>query len=121
MSSTEWLETRLRAYPDDWSAWRVYADQLPEGAHGEARRELLALEHRLATGALPAVERRALRQKRREILESHQGDWLSGLSFPSGTELRWRGGFVVGLNLGPGPVWLTLGPPEGWLALVEAL
>jgi uncharacterized protein (TIGR02996 family) len=91
------LEATLRRSRTDWDTWRVYADWLTE--QGDARGELVMLEHRLATNALPADEQRALRRRADAVVAAHQGAWLAGLAQPAWITLAWRHGFVVEAKL----------------------
>ena len=61
MSTNPALEAWIRAHPDDWDGWRVYADWLLE--HGDIRGELVHLEHRLRNGALSLEEAQAAKKR----------------------------------------------------------
>jgi uncharacterized protein (TIGR02996 family) len=95
------LIARVRAAPDDWDSWRVYADWLTE--EGDARGELIALEHRLLVAALSADERSALQVRAGALLGEHREAWMLGWVPPDVVRLDLRGGFLVG-------VWLSWGP-----------
>ena len=97
----------VRANPDDWTAWLVFADWLTE--RGDARGQLIAWEHQLAVSA---DEQHALRQRVRALEEAQQGEWLVGWVPPPQTELEWRHGFLIGVKLRC---------PTGTLAVLDAL
>jgi uncharacterized protein (TIGR02996 family) len=80
MDSPRALEERLRRHPEDAESWLVYADWLSE--QGDARGELIGLEHRRMTSETTA------------FLEQHRDEW-SIAEAPPQAELTWRSGFVV--------------------------
>ena len=91
------LAAAVRADFDDWDAWRVFADWLTD--RGDARGELIAIEHRLGVEALAADEQLSLQQRVHALTEAHQVEWLAGWVPPEGAELEWRCGFIVGVEL----------------------
>src|SRR6478672_5881113 len=91
------LEARLRANPDDWESWLVYADWLTD--QGDLRGTLIGLEHKLATAGLSEEEHRALQAQAKALAEEHQQEWLEGWSVPADAHLQWRHGFIVGVFL----------------------
>lgn len=96
MSDVASLIARLREDPEDTPSWLVYADWLTD--RGDVRGELIALERRLAEGSQPPSERRALLSRIGAIRSAHQDSWSEGLRPLPGWTLRWRHGFVVGLE-----------------------
>jgi uncharacterized protein (TIGR02996 family) len=91
------LVAAVRARPNDWRSWLVYADWLTE--QGDSRGELVALEHRLAVEALSSEERHALRARADALTEMHRESCLAALALPKGSELELHHGFVVGVRL----------------------
>ena len=91
------LIAAVRARPVGWDAWLVYADWLLE--QGDVRGQLIAWEHQLATGALSADERTALRRGAQALEEAQREAWLAGWTPPATCELRWRYGFLIGVRL----------------------
>ena len=92
------LEAHLRAHLDDAESWLVYADHLLDC--GDARGEIIGIEHRIS--ALPASESSARAQlyQRRAVLETqHRAQWLAGLKLPASAEAEWRYGFITGVSL----------------------
>jgi uncharacterized protein (TIGR02996 family) len=68
MSAISELEAHLRHHPDDRNSWLVYADWLTE--EGDARGQLVMLEHRLETGALSPEERQGLTEQVQALVRS---------------------------------------------------
>jgi uncharacterized protein (TIGR02996 family) len=101
------LEERVRdAAADDWSSWLVYSDWLLE--RGDARGELIQLEHRLATGAGSAPQ---LQKAIDALTKKHSAEWHAGI--PEGVKvLELRHGFVSAARV----AWSEAAP-----ALVEGL
>jgi uncharacterized protein (TIGR02996 family) len=86
------LLSGVRASPEDWQRWLVYADWLTET--GDVRGQLVSWAHELATSALSAEARVALQQQSAALAEEHEEQWLSGWARPAGARLHWRHGFV---------------------------
>lgn len=105
-SSIAPLEAHLKARPDDASSWLVYADYLAE--QGDARGELIRLEHLQADPRRPAEERASLSQQIAALIKTHRPAWQALVPSPTQAEdeaaaprvrIQWRHGFVVGLEL----------------------
>ncbi|MCW5805373.1 MAG: hypothetical protein KIT31_23590 [Deltaproteobacteria bacterium] len=71
------LVAYLQQLPDDWDSWLVFADALAEA--GDARGELLVLEHRLATHPDPDVRWEA------DVLAD---EWLEAYGYDIGDDNR---------------------------------
>jgi uncharacterized protein (TIGR02996 family) len=104
------LVAAVRAAPDRWDAWLVFADWLTE--QGDARGQLIAWEHQLAVAPLSADERTVLQRQVDALARKHQEEWLTGWTPPAGARLEWCYGFLVGVRL----PW-----DEGTLAVLDAL
>jgi uncharacterized protein (TIGR02996 family) len=103
MADLETLQDQIRANPDDWDSWLVYADWLTD--EGDSRGQMIVLEHQLAGGALPPQERSKARQRLDALKARHQPERLRRWACPAGTALIWRHGFVVGVRFPRGPGW----------------
>jgi uncharacterized protein (TIGR02996 family) len=97
----ERFEQALAADPDDRAGWGAYADYLAE--RGDPRAELMHVQLALEDESRPAADRRALREREREILGRHEREWLGELAphlldvipeYGSRTEHRCRWGFL---------------------------
>lgn len=108
------LEAHLRAHPDDWPSWLVYADWLTD--RGDSRGRLIVLEHRLVLGAssgsLSEEQRRALRDEIEALVETHREEWLQGWQRSDQMEPEWRHGFVH---------WLRFRQAAGAVEALESL
>lgn len=89
----ERIEETLRDHPDDWSAWLAHAGRLVE--QGDARAELIRLEHRRVVEGARAAP--ALSQQIAALQEKHRARW--GLDLPEGATPTWRNGFIVHLEV----------------------
>ena len=89
------LEAKLRADPNDWPSWLVFADWLLD--QGDARGELITLEYELDTKLLPTRKRHEYVKRIAAIDREHRSAWLDGLALPPGAAPVWRNGFVVGM------------------------
>ena len=89
------LEEQLRSGGREWSSWLVYGDWLL--GQGDARGELISLEHQHATARLTPKKRATLSTDIRSFIKKHQATWRAPP--PSGASLQWLHGFVVGLEL----------------------
>jgi uncharacterized protein (TIGR02996 family) len=91
------LQAQLRVDLDDWRSWLVYADWLQD--QGDARGEVIVLEHRLAAEGLSEEEARRVRARIKALGREHRPTWRQGLELPAGGELECRFGFPVGVRL----------------------
>ena len=91
------LIAELRAHPDDWQRWLVYADWLAE--HDAPRGEIITLEHRLAVATLSADERRALQQRSHALEIAEQATWRASGALPAGAKAKWWRGSLIGVWL----------------------
>lgn len=89
METMQPLEEQLRdAAPNDWAPWLVFGDWLLE--RGDARGELIQLEHRLATN--PSA--RDLQAAIAALTKEHKTGWTKGI--PKGVDVtEWRHGFAI--------------------------
>lgn len=78
------IEAQLRTKPDDWHAWRVYADHLLD--RGDRRGELVHLHDAVAHD--PALARR---------IEALERELNVGRTYQRGAD-TWRYGFRIGLS-----------------------
>jgi uncharacterized protein (TIGR02996 family) len=74
----EALEAALAADPDDRAAHMAYADYLQE--EGDPWGEFVRVQLALEDEAVPAAERKRLRQRERELLDAHEREWLGELA-----------------------------------------
>lgn len=109
----ERFEEQIRTDPADPGGWLVYADWLTE--RGDARGELIRLEHRLERQPMPTQERRRVLQRARELRQAHEQRWLDAHPTPSGVQLQWHSGFIVGMT------WTTWWGSRPELELLEAI
>jgi uncharacterized protein (TIGR02996 family) len=93
----EAIEARLRARPEDWDSWLVYADWLLD--RGDSRGQLVGLEHRLRQAGLSEGARAELQQEIDALVARHQGDWALAPEMPYTVEREWRHGFVWSVGL----------------------
>lgn len=83
------IEAQLRADPDDWHAWRVYADHLLD--RGDARGELIGLMDAIRGDPRPLSP---ILARRLELLRHIQ----VATPLPDDARPTWLNGFVVGLD-----------------------
>jgi uncharacterized protein (TIGR02996 family) len=89
------LREGLAQEPLDWASWLVYSDWLLE--RGDARGELIVIEHKLDTARLSRDERHQLVMRRVALYREHEQRWIAGLEVPRDAYPRWRHGFIAGL------------------------
>src|SRR5689334_9953218 len=89
----ERIEEALRDDLDDWSAWLAYAGRLVE--QGDARAEIIRLEHRRAVAGTRASP--ALAKEIEGLCNEHRAGW--GLDLPKEATPTWRNGFLVHVDL----------------------
>lgn len=77
-STGQALEQAILDNPDDLGAYGVYADWLQE--QGDPRGEFIAVQLILEDEERPAEERKHLQERERELLQTHQEEWLGGLA-----------------------------------------
>jgi uncharacterized protein (TIGR02996 family) len=100
----EAFEQAILDQPDDPASYAAYADWLQE--QGDPRGEFIRVQLALEDEVRPPEERRALQAREKELLDSHERDWLGelaphlldrGESTPH-VEHRWRWGFLSALS-----------------------
>lgn len=107
------LEDAILAEPDAWDAWLVYGDWLTE--QGDARGELIRLEHRLHTQPMRPDVRAPLVEEAQRRRAAYEEAFFEGKGRVSGLRLHWRAGFVLAAEL-----WTWWGDRKD-LAFLEAL
>jgi uncharacterized protein (TIGR02996 family) len=102
MGEAEAFEHAIRENPDDVASYSAYADWLQE--HDDPRGEFIAVQLALEDESRSLANRKALKKREVELLNSHEREWLGelepllfdGLEEP--IQHRWRRGFLAELD-----------------------